>query len=333
MFRRAQSFVLLCLVLVAAAAAAQTKLEFEVATVKPTSVDMMQLAAQARASGEMPRVGPRIDGARAEYVFMTLQSLIVMAYGVKPYQVTGPDWIKSQRYDISAKLPDGASKDDVPKMLQSLLEERFKLVVHRETKEHPVLALVVGKGGLKLKESSEAPKPIDPNAPLAPGERQVDTPDGPVRMTVDRTTGGTTVNMGDKGTMNYHVDAATRSLKVEGSQVTMSGFADMLTTLSMAGGGLQIKDMTGLTGHYQLSTAFSLEDLINLARSQGFAVPNQPPPAAAGSASTPGDLASTPAGSSTVFDAVQSMGLKLESRKAMVEQLVIDQAEKTPTAN
>lgn len=329
--RRATRFsaVLLGLALAVAVAPAQTKPTFEVASIRPTSMDMAQLAAQAR-SGQMPRVGAHIDGGRAEYVFVSLKELIVLAYKVKPYQITGPDWISNQRFDIAAKLPDGASRDDVPAMLQSLLEERFKLVLHRETKEHPVLALVVGKGGPKLKESPEAPKPIDPNAPLASGERQVDGPDGPMRMTVNRGTGGATMNMGNKGTITYGMDPATRSLKVEGSGVTMSGFADMLTGLSMAGGGLQVKDMTGLTGYYQVAISFAMEDLINMARSQGFAVPNR-----AGDASgpaLPGDAASTPAGS-TLFDAVHSMGLSLESRKAMVEQLVIDQVEKTPTAN
>lgn len=331
MNRYARCFnALFCLVLVAAAASAQTKPAFEVATVKPSATDITQLATQAQ-SGQLPRLGPRVDGARAEYIFMTVKQLMVLAYGVKLYQISGPDWINNQRFDIAAKVPDGASKDDIPKMLQSLLEERFKLVLHRETKEHPVMALVVGKGGPKMKESPEAPKPLDLNAPLAPGERQIDGPDGPVRMT--RTPGGgATMNMGERGTVTYGVDPATRSLKIDANQVTMSGFADLLTSLSIASGGLQVNDMTGLKGHYQVAISFSLEDLQNIARSQGFSVPNRPPEAS-GAAGIPGDAASTPAGSSTLVEAVQSMGLKLESRKAMVEQLVIDQIEKTPTAN
>lgn len=321
--------VLLGLVLAVAVAPAQTKSAFEVASVKPTSIDMTQLAAQAR-SGQMPRLGAHINGARAEYIFVSLKDLIVLAYKVKPYQVTGPDWIGNTRFDIAAKLPDGASRDDVPQMLQTLLEERFKLALHRETKEHPVLALVVGKGGPKMKESPEAPKAIDPNAPLASGERQVDGPDGPMRMTVNRETGGATMNMGNKGTIHYGMDPATRSLKVEASGVTMTGFADMLTSFSMAGGGLQVKDMTGLTGYYQVAISFAMEDLLNMARSQGYAVPNRP--ADGSGPALPGDAASTPAGS-TLFEAVHSLGLNLEPRKAMVEQLVIDHIEKTPTEN
>jgi uncharacterized protein (TIGR03435 family) len=322
--------VVWCLAWAVAVAPAQTKPTFEVASVKPTALDMAKLMAGVQ-NGEMPRVGPRVDGARAEYIFMALKDLISLAYKVKPYQITGPDWMASQRFDIIAKLPDGASKDDVPMMLQALLADRFKLALHRESKEGPVLALVVGKGGPKMRESPEAPKPIDADAPLAPGERQIDGPDGPMRMTVNRN-GSSTMNMGAKGTVSYSMDPATRSMKIEASQVTTGGLADMLSSFSqLTGGGQQVKDMTGLTGNYQVAFSFSLEDLINMARAQGVAVPNLP--AAASAAAMPADAASDPGGSSSLVQAVQSMGLKLESRKAMVEQLVIDHVEKTPTEN
>jgi uncharacterized protein (TIGR03435 family) len=319
--------VLFCLALAAAVAPAQTKPTFEVASIKPAALDMAKLVAMTQ-SGEMPAIGPRVGAARAEYTFMTLKDLIALAYKVKAFQITGPDWLASQRFDIVAKLPDGASKDDVPAMLQALLEDRFKLGLHRESKAQSVLALVVGKGGPKMKESPAAPAPIDMDAPLAPGERKIDGPDGPIRMRVNPSNGSATMNMGAKGTISYGMDPATRSMKIEASQVTMGGFADMLTSFSQASGGQQVKDMTGLTGNYQVVISFSLEDMISMARTQGVAVPNSPAEAA-----TPADAASDPGGSSSLLQAVQSMGLKLEQRKAVVEQLVIDHVEKTPTAN
>jgi uncharacterized protein (TIGR03435 family) len=322
--------VVSCLAWAAAVASAQTKPTFEVASVKPTALDMAKLIAAVQ-SGEIPRMGPRVDGARAEYVYMAIKDLIALAYKVKPYQIKGPDWMASQRFDIFAKLPDGASKDDAPQMLQALLEDRFKLALHRESKEGPVLALVVGKGGPKMKESPEAPKPIDPDAPLAPGERKIDGPDGPIRMTVNAKNGTSTMNMGAKGTVTSSFDPATRSMKIEASQVTMGGLADMLSSFSLAGDGPQVKDMTGLTGNYQVAMSFSMEDLMNMARAQGANVPN--PPAGGAAAATPADAASDPGGSSTLLQAVQFMGLKLESRKAVVEQLIIDHVEKTPTEN
>jgi uncharacterized protein (TIGR03435 family) len=319
-----------CLACAPAVAPAQTKPTFEVASVKPTAMDMAKLIAAAQ-SGEMPRMGPRVDGARAEYIFMALRDLIALAYKVKVYQITGPNWLATQRFDIFAKLPDGASKDDAPQMLQALLEDRFKLAVHRESKEGPVLALVVGKGGPKMKESPEAPKPIDPNAPLAPGERQIDSADGPMRMTVNTKNGTSTMNMGAKGTVTSSFDPATRSMKIEASQLTMAGLADMLSSFAQASGGGQVKDMTGLTGNYQVAMSFSMEDLMNMARAQGANVPIPPPQG--GAAANPADAASDPGGTSSLVQAVQSMGLKLESRKATVEQLVIDHVEKTPTEN
>ncbi len=103
------------------------------------------------------------------------------AYGVKPYQITGPDWMATTRFDIVAKMPQGSTKDDAPKMLQSLLEDRFNLMAHRASAEHPVLALVMGKGGPKLKASPNKPVAIDESAPLKPGEMKMDGPEGPVR--------------------------------------------------------------------------------------------------------------------------------------------------------
>ena len=175
-----------CLALTATMAIAQTTPTFEVASIKPAApLDPAKVLAELQA-GQMPKAGPHVDRARAEYTYMSLKELIVLAYKVKPYQVTGPDWVATQRFDIVAKLPDGASKDDVPKMLQVLLEERFKLAAHRESKEHPVLALVVAKGGSKLKEPPEASEPIDENAPLKPGEMKIETGQGPVRMTIGK---------------------------------------------------------------------------------------------------------------------------------------------------
>ncbi len=66
----------------------------------------------------------------------------------------------SQRFDILAKMLDGATKDDVPEMLQALLVDRFKLTYHRENKEQAVYALVIGKNGPKLKDSPpDEPEP------------------------------------------------------------------------------------------------------------------------------------------------------------------------------
>jgi uncharacterized protein (TIGR03435 family) len=309
---------------------------FEVATVKPSPpVDMVKLAEQIKA-GKMPRFGPHVNASQAEYTHMSLKELIAAAYTVRQYQITGPAWLATDRFDIVAKLPDGASKDDAPKMLQALLAERFKLAAHRDTQEHPVLALAVGKDGPKLKESTATAEPIDENAPLKPGERQMDGPSGPIRMTTNAD-GSITMNMGAKGTMTVRVDGQAQTMHLESSMVTMAGFADMLTmhTHIAGGGGRQVVDMTGLKGNYQVALEISLAEVMAMAqaahREAGISSP-MPPAGGGGENNSPASAASEPIGGSSVFASVQKLGLKLEKRKAAVEQIVIDHVER-PSEN
>lgn len=97
------------------------------------------------------------NGSKGQIVMinLTLKRLIERAYNVQPFQVTGPEWMESVRFDIVAKYPPDTKSEDRPLMLKALLEDRFKLAVHRETKEMPGYALVVAKGGFKL-------KPVEP---------------------------------------------------------------------------------------------------------------------------------------------------------------------------
>src|SRR3954463_14897581 len=88
------------LILVSTLAFGQTRLEFEVASIKPAP-DQIRLV----------NVGLHIDGAQVRGTSLPLRDYIVLAYRLKPNQVMGPDWISSQRFDIAAKLPDGASQD------------------------------------------------------------------------------------------------------------------------------------------------------------------------------------------------------------------------------
>ena len=327
--------VTISLALTAIAAFAQTKPAFEVATIKPAPpLDPMKMVAAMQAGGKMP-VGANIDSHRAEYLYLDLKSLLTYAYGVKPYQITGPDWMATTRFDIVATLPEGSKKEDAPKMLQTLLEDRFKLVVHRTSAEHPVLALVVGKSGPKLKASAEKPVAIDESAPLKPGELKMDGPDGPVRAMVDVTTGSSVVDMGLLGKMSYRLNPATQSFHIDFSMTTMTGFADMITQLfaQLGGtGGRQVVDMTGIKGNYDASVELSLLELIAMARAAGADIPAGVPGGPGGPANPA--VASDPSGGgSSLADAVQSMGLKLESRKAVVDQFIVDHIEKTPTEN
>src|SRR5580704_17795827 len=307
--------------LTAIAAFGQTRPEFEVATIKPSPpMDVAKIAAALQAGGKMP-IGANVEFLRAEYLYLDLRSLMSYAYGVKPYQITGPDWMTTTRFDIMAKMPEGSKKEDAPKMLQTLLEERFKLTTHRSFAEHPVLALVVSRGGPKLKASADKPVAIDESAPLKPGELKMDGSDGPVRVKVDMTTGSSVIDMGLQGKMSFRLNPATQSFHVDFSMTTMTGFANMITQLfeQLGGtGGRQVVDMTGIKGNYDATVELSLMEIVAMARAAGADIPA----GAGGGAGGGGDVAvaSDPgAGGTSLTDAVQSMGLKLESRKAMVD--------------
>jgi uncharacterized protein (TIGR03435 family) len=304
---------------------AHAQATFDVATVKPAApLDMAKLAAAMQA-GQAPKLGPHIEGSHAEYIYMPLRDLIALAYNIKPYQVSGPDWLTTTRFDINAKMPDGAPKSAAPAMLQALLKERFNLVAHPSTEEQPVLALVVAKNGPKLKEAAAAP--IDENTPLNPGEIKMDSIDGPMRMKVN-SDGSSTVNMGVKGVFTQKMDPQTRSLHMQSSAITMTGFADMLTRVTQMGGSSsrQVVDMTGLKGYYEVSINISLAEIMAMVKASGIDLPGRPP--ADADASQPDQESGQ-----SVLESVHELGLKLESRKTSVNRLVIDSVSKTPTEN
>jgi uncharacterized protein (TIGR03435 family) len=114
---------------------------FEVASIKPSAPQ-----AQGHTDSRMST-----NNGSLNYTNVTLKDVVGQAYKVPQSQITGPDWIDSQRFDIAAKIPAGA-RDQVPQMLQTLLSERFKMAVHRENKELPVYDLTIAKNGPKLKK-------------------------------------------------------------------------------------------------------------------------------------------------------------------------------------
>jgi uncharacterized protein (TIGR03435 family) len=267
----------------------------------------------------------RIAGTRASFVYMSLKELIASAYKMRTYEINGADWLTTDRFDIEARLPDGATKDDVPAMLQALLVERFKLAAHREMQDQPVLALVIDKSGSKLKEATEPSLALDPSAPLKPGESLVDSVDGPIRLTKNAD-GSTTYNMGERGSFTLRFDSDTLSMHMAASSITMKGFAVMMNSLG-GGEGRQVVDQTGLTGKYQAAVEFPLTDLISSLSSQGINIPTGPP-----RGGTDG-TATDPEGSATVSAALAKLGLRLEKNHAQVQRLVVDHIEKMPTEN
>jgi uncharacterized protein (TIGR03435 family) len=136
---------------------------FEVASVKPAAPDSAASrmpAALPAAIQEQMRMsgGPGTkDPGRITYNGVTLNMLLKRAYDITPDQISGPDWLDSERYDIVAKIPPGATAEQFRLMLQNLLAERFELRQHRETKTLPVYLLTVAKNGPKLEPTETLP--------------------------------------------------------------------------------------------------------------------------------------------------------------------------------
>jgi uncharacterized protein (TIGR03435 family) len=263
--------------------------QFEVASIKPS----------APGATEQAKLGIRIDAAQVNFTALNLRDYVGMAGQVKLYQISGPEWLGGERFDINATLPDGATRDQVPAMLESLLEERFQMKSHRETRELPVYALIVGKGGLKVKEL-----PTDP--PNGANE--------PVAVSAAGAQSGVTVNLG-KG--SYFSIAGN---KIEAKKVTTATFADTLARFV----DRPILDQTGLTGTYDFALDVSPEDYMAMIVRSALSAGVQLPPQAMRALEASGD---------TFFSAIEKLGLKLEPRKGPVEILVIDHMERKPTEN
>ncbi len=307
---------LLILVVSAVTSPAQTP-AFEVASIRSAA----QITPQMIQAGKL-HVGMNIDAARVDIGYMSLRDLIPLAFDVKPFQVTGPDWMVQQRFDIVATLPEGATKEQVPAMLRALLEERFKLKAHRENREQNVYALEVAKNGPKLKEApaeSEKP-PADAKGGLVIGA-------GDQQLRIKQAPGGQGMTMfgGKNGNMRVSMGPGGQ-MHMEMERVTMADFAQMLTPML----DRPVVDRTELKGAFQIALDLSMQDMMQTARKAG-ALPAgiALPPGAGG---PDGLTASDPSGGA-IFSSVQQLGLRLEKQKAPVETVVVDSVEKNPTEN
>jgi uncharacterized protein (TIGR03435 family) len=271
-------------------ASAQTRLEFEVASIKPAADQTLQVKA-----------GLTVDGSQARFTYFSLRDYVSMAYRVKLYQITGPDWIASQRFDIAAKLPDGADRAQVLEMLQSLLVDRFQLRMHREKKEFPVYTLEVDRGGLKIKEAVQ-------DASEGGGQ-------SPINIAAGGNASGIGANLGGGAFFTFGNN------RFEAGKVDMPALTDLLSRFV----DRPILDMTSLQGKYDIALDLSPEDyqamLIRAAIASGVILPPQALRALEGAS---GD---------SISNSLQKSGLRLEPRKMPLDVLVIDSIQKTPTEN
>jgi len=242
----------------------------------------------------------------------SLPMLLVQAYDIKPYQLSGGSAFEGERFNISAKVPAGTTKEDFRIMQQNLLAERFKLKIHREKKEMQVYELVVAKNGPKLKDA--APEPAAPeDAPPPPPA----FPPGPPKLDKD---GFPEMPAGARGPVMFMMPGRAR-MKANGATI------DQLIGLLSGQMGKPVVDGTGLKGKYDIALAWAPEGMIG---PMGRGGPMPPPFEGGGPPPPAPDGESGP----TLIGALQEqLGLRLEQKKGLVDIVVIDHMEKVPTEN
>jgi uncharacterized protein (TIGR03435 family) len=225
----------------------------------------------------------------------TLRMLMQNAYGLQAFQIVGgPGWIESEGYNIEAKSAANVSRSQVFLMLQSLLEDRFRLKVHRETKELPAYALTAAKGGLKLPIPKEGScVSADASSPNWTGGRIPPPGAGPTPLAP---CGSVRVMLQQSGA------------HLQGGKVAMPEWIRMLSMTL----GSPVIDKTGFTELFDVRLVFLPDET----------TPGLPAPPTAPDDASPNILIALQ----------QQLGLKLEATKGPVEVLIIDRVER-PTEN
>jgi uncharacterized protein (TIGR03435 family) len=309
-------------------------LAFEVASIKLAPSISTMLSDFQSGKHFLESMKATMNDARIDYSYISMKSLLMLAYGLKENQIASPDYMSGQVYEIHAKLPEGAEKEQVPQMLQSLLKERFRLKIHKEKREKSIYALVVSKDGHKLKEANTAiAENNESNKSDKPGSGKTysfDSPDGVVNF--KEQDGSMTMSSGKTGQLRVGI-TENGGMSMEAESLAMSGFADLLTSYA----DKPVVNMTGLNGKYHISLEFTGDDLGDMRRAsatkEGISLPAVTMDGASITGSSPGDLAVSSPSSGGIFKAVQKLGLKLDSRKMQIDTLVVDYIDKIPTEN
>jgi uncharacterized protein (TIGR03435 family) len=215
---------------------------FEVVSIKPAR----PFTPNELAAGTVHR-GVKITAPRVDIGFANLEVLIALAYQVERFQVISPVLLVEQPFDILATMPDGATKEQLPAMLQSMLAERFALRVHRERKSLPVYVLEVGKQG--------------PNLAKAEDLRKQEKPKGLNKNTVSYAHGETivTATEGDRLVMISGPDGDVVTTKVndvtrmKSPGMTMEVLAKWLSSLF----NRPVVNRTGLDGRFRIALDYA----------------------------------------------------------------------------
>jgi len=266
-------------------------LSFEVATLKPMPARPSSAIYSFNGGPGTSDPGRfKMDGA--------LKAFLVRALGIKPYQVPGPSWLDAEWFELVAKLPPTTTREQLDRMLLTMLVERFHLTYHHEFRELPVYELLVGKNGPSFPESDLSVK----GTPLEPGARRAPRAIDEKGFFLLR-----------PGPSPFVGNLADGIIHWASAQQPVSELARILENDL----GRPVVDKTGLTGKYNIKIAYSRDGLRPML--------GKPP--------EPADN-TTPSGGPSLVKALQDqLGLKLESEKDPIDVIVIDHIERMPTEN
>jgi uncharacterized protein (TIGR03435 family) len=241
------------------------------------------------------------------YFQQSLKDLVFMAYRVQFFRLDTPDWMEHTYFDIAAKLPAGATKDDLPMMLQDLLAERLKVRIRRDTKDMPGYLLTIGPNGPKLKPSPDGASPAA--APPESGK-------GP-RFALDKD-GFIVAPLGVANMLT--LPGKDGIIRLTGARATMDVLSGYLSRQLQR----PVLNQTGLEGIYDFHLVFAPTDVT---APSSFEQPE------AGSG-TEGTIPQAAAPAPTLFKAVESqLGLKMLARNVPADLLIVEHAERVPAEN
>ena len=270
---------------------ADATVAFEAASIRPAEPQPGTFAA-----GPFGGPGSNAPG-RIRGINLTLKALLMRAYGLRYEQIAGPPWIESAHYDLVATVRPGATREQVNRMLQNLLTQRFQLIFHHETRDFPVYELVPAKRRAKLKETS-------PESSLSVGKPR--RGDGFLDLGADRTTGlWSGINPGGRVRVVGRNQPVLELIRELGNQA-----------------GRPIIDGTGLHGKY----SFVLEYALVPGAIGSMGMPMPPPPTSAPAPYEPETEPPPP----LMVALDEQLGLQLKPRKAPLDVLVIDEALRMP---
>jgi uncharacterized protein (TIGR03435 family) len=292
-----------CIALLCGLAHAQAPVrpKFEVASLK-SSGPLSGYPAR-RVSGGPGSTSP----GQISYFQQSLKDLLFMAYHVQFFQLNTPKWMEYTYFDITAKLPAGATKDDIPMMLQDLLAERLKVKIRRDTRAMPGYLLTVGPNGLKPKLSVDVGSPAGtlPEAGKGP------------RFALDRD-GFIVAPPGVTNMLTFPGQDGV--IRLTGARVTMDLLAGYLSRQLQR----PVSNRTDLDGAYDFHLVFARVDVT---------APSAFEQAEAGSG-TEGPVPRAAAPAPSLFKAVESqLGLKMLAKNVPTDVLIIEHAERVPAEN